>query len=310
MRFIDLPARTAARFELAVNGPQELLRARGWSPVDAMRVSRTADAYRDYIQGSKAEFGVAKHAYVAHRSGWFSDRTACYLAAGRPAVVQDTGVERPPAVGNRPDPVLHRGGGARGSRADRKRLRSARRAGGRDRAGVLRRRARAAPAAGHGGRVMPDERHQMRIALVAPVAQSGAAATVRLDRDGNRPAGQGPGRARPRSDPVRGGIVEDAGDPARRFPARLPRRRVALAVGAVRAVQPGRGGRARPGLRRHPRPGRGTRRWGWAMRACPRRRSSIPSTTGRRTRRSPSGRAIRRRRSSPSRPPKRTGSRG
>ena len=56
-----------------------------------MRVSRTADAYRDFIQGSKAEFGVAKHAYVAHRSGWFSDRTACYLAAGRPAVVQDTG---------------------------------------------------------------------------------------------------------------------------------------------------------------------------------------------------------------------------
>ena len=91
VRFIDLPARTAARFELAVNGPHDLLRAHGWAPVDAMRVSRTADAYREFIQGSKAEFGVAKHAYVAHRSGWFSDRTACYLAAGRPAVVQDTG---------------------------------------------------------------------------------------------------------------------------------------------------------------------------------------------------------------------------
>jgi hypothetical protein len=47
--------------------------------------------YRDFIQDSKAEFGVAKHAYVAHRSGWFSDRTECYLAAGRPALVQDTG---------------------------------------------------------------------------------------------------------------------------------------------------------------------------------------------------------------------------
>ena len=91
VRFIDLPARTPARFELAVNGPHELLREHGWSPVDAMRVSRTADGYRDFIRGSKAEFGVAKHAYVAHRSGWFSDRTACYLAAGRPAVVQDTG---------------------------------------------------------------------------------------------------------------------------------------------------------------------------------------------------------------------------
>ncbi|MXY24737.1 MAG: hypothetical protein F4Y45_09470 [Acidobacteria bacterium] len=91
VRFIDLPARTAARFEIAVNGPRDLLRRHGWSPLDAMQVSRTAPAYQSFIQGSKAEFGVAKHAYVAHRSGWFSDRTACYLAAGRPAVAQDTG---------------------------------------------------------------------------------------------------------------------------------------------------------------------------------------------------------------------------
>ena len=91
VRFIDLPARTAARFEIAVNGPHDLLRAHGWSPLDAMQVSRTAPGYHAFIQGSKAEFGVAKHAYVAHRSGWFSDRTACYLAAGRPAVVQETG---------------------------------------------------------------------------------------------------------------------------------------------------------------------------------------------------------------------------
>jgi hypothetical protein len=56
-----------------------------------MGVSRTPWQYRDFIQDSKAEFGVAKHAYVAHRSGWFSDRTECYLAAGRPALVQDTG---------------------------------------------------------------------------------------------------------------------------------------------------------------------------------------------------------------------------
>ncbi|MYD69974.1 MAG: hypothetical protein F4W89_04395 [Acidobacteria bacterium] len=91
VRFIDLPARTAARFEIAVNGPRDLLRRHGWSPLDAMQVSRTAPTYQSFIQGSKAEFGVAKHAYVAHRSGWFSDRTACYLAAGRPAVAQDTG---------------------------------------------------------------------------------------------------------------------------------------------------------------------------------------------------------------------------
>ena len=56
-----------------------------------MSVSRTLWDYRDFIQRSRAEFGVAKHTYVATRSGWFSDRTACYLASGRPALVQDTG---------------------------------------------------------------------------------------------------------------------------------------------------------------------------------------------------------------------------
>jgi hypothetical protein len=67
------------------------LRRYGWDTVDAMRVSRTPWEYRDFIHGSKAEFGVAKHTYVANRTGWFSDRTACYLASGRPALVQDTG---------------------------------------------------------------------------------------------------------------------------------------------------------------------------------------------------------------------------
>ena len=91
MKFIDLPSRTAQRFELAVNGPRTLLEAHGWQTLDAMRVSRTPWDYRSFIHRSKAEFGVAKHTYVATRSGWFSDRTECYLAAGRPALVQDTG---------------------------------------------------------------------------------------------------------------------------------------------------------------------------------------------------------------------------
>jgi hypothetical protein len=56
-----------------------------------MQVSRTPPEYRAFIQESRAEFGVAKHTYVASRSGWFSDRTECYLASGRPALVQDTG---------------------------------------------------------------------------------------------------------------------------------------------------------------------------------------------------------------------------
>ena len=91
VKFIDLPARLPGRFRLAVNGPDALLREHGWDPVDAMAASRTPEAYRQFILDSKAEFGVAKHAYVSRQSGWFSDRTECYLAAGRPAVVQDTG---------------------------------------------------------------------------------------------------------------------------------------------------------------------------------------------------------------------------
>jgi hypothetical protein len=91
LKFIDVPSRTRQPFELAINGPQALLREHGWSTVDAMNVSRTPQDYRRFIHRSKAEFGVAKHTYVATRSGWFSDRTECYLASGRPALVQDTG---------------------------------------------------------------------------------------------------------------------------------------------------------------------------------------------------------------------------
>ena len=91
VRFIDLPSRTTQTFELAINGPQQLLREHGWRTVAAMDVSRTPWDYRAFIHRSRAEFGVAKHTYVATRSGWFSDRTECYLASGRPALVQDTG---------------------------------------------------------------------------------------------------------------------------------------------------------------------------------------------------------------------------
>ena len=52
------------------------------------------DAYRAYLGGSRGEFSVAKQAYVKSRSGWFSDRSVCYLAAGRPVIVQDTGAAR------------------------------------------------------------------------------------------------------------------------------------------------------------------------------------------------------------------------
>jgi hypothetical protein len=94
VRFLDLPARLGGRFELAVNGPERLLQEHGWATLPAMQVSRTPERYREFIQGSRGEFGVAKHTYVATGCGWFSDRTECYLAAGRPAIVQDTGWTR------------------------------------------------------------------------------------------------------------------------------------------------------------------------------------------------------------------------
>jgi hypothetical protein len=90
-KVLDLPSRTPVPLELAVTGPRELLARHGWQCRDAFPVSRTLDAYRDYLRSSRGEFSAAKHTYVRTNSGWFSDRTECYLAAGRPAVVQDTG---------------------------------------------------------------------------------------------------------------------------------------------------------------------------------------------------------------------------
>ena len=92
--FLNLPAKTEQPIELAINGPRDFLQANGWKSVDGMRVSRNLNLYRDYIQTSKAEFSVAKHLYVTTRSGWFSDRSECYLAAGRPVLVQETGFSK------------------------------------------------------------------------------------------------------------------------------------------------------------------------------------------------------------------------
>jgi hypothetical protein len=94
LRFIDLPGHVSAPLELAVSGPPGIsrqLEAHGWACRDAFSVSHNTRAYRRYIRSSHGEFSVAKHTYVATNSGWFSDRTECYLASGRPAVVQDTG---------------------------------------------------------------------------------------------------------------------------------------------------------------------------------------------------------------------------
>ena len=93
-KHLDLPARTGASFELAVGGPdevRELLADHDWTNVDSLDVSRDVGAYRGYIQASRAEFTVARDQYVRPRTGWFSDRSACYLAAGRPVITEDTG---------------------------------------------------------------------------------------------------------------------------------------------------------------------------------------------------------------------------
>lgn len=97
-RIIDLPRRVPVPLELAVassdDAAMERLRAAGWRVRPAGPLSKNPEAYRSYIQGSAAEFSVAKEQNIVLRSGWFSDRTACYLAAGKPAVVQDTGFGR------------------------------------------------------------------------------------------------------------------------------------------------------------------------------------------------------------------------
>jgi hypothetical protein len=92
-RFIELPRRTSQEFVLAVGGksPRDRLQVHGWKLADPLKVTATIDAYKRFIAGSRADFGIAKHAYVASRSGWFSDRSTCYLASGRPVLHQDTG---------------------------------------------------------------------------------------------------------------------------------------------------------------------------------------------------------------------------
>ena len=116
-RFIQLPARSPLRLEIALGSvhheswettdlpgepseaddtdrrvaPDALLRRAGWTVVDALARCGTLDDYRTYVETSRGEWSVAKSGYVVGASGWFSCRSACYLACGRPVVVQDTG---------------------------------------------------------------------------------------------------------------------------------------------------------------------------------------------------------------------------
>jgi len=97
-RFVRLPALTGRAFELALaihvaeTPDLALLRDTGWSLVDPADVATTPAAYRAFIAESTAELMIAKGMYVEARSGWFSERSICYLASGRPVVAQDTGL--------------------------------------------------------------------------------------------------------------------------------------------------------------------------------------------------------------------------
>jgi hypothetical protein len=98
-RFFELPERAPAEFEVALDIHEaetddlEALRRNGWRLADPREAAGDPWRYRDYIQGSAAELMIAKNLYVETRSGWISDRSACYLASGRPVLAQDTGLD-------------------------------------------------------------------------------------------------------------------------------------------------------------------------------------------------------------------------
>jgi hypothetical protein len=90
----DLPKRLGPIFEIALAGadaPREWMAAHGWRLADPRVITATPWTYRDYVAGSRGEFSVAVNLEVKSRSGWFSDRTAAYLASGKPVIVQETG---------------------------------------------------------------------------------------------------------------------------------------------------------------------------------------------------------------------------
>jgi hypothetical protein len=99
LRFLDLPKRCSTSFVLAANippndvtGDRELLSEHRWTLVHPHQCIRTVAEYQRFIRDSIAEFGCAKSVYTALRTGWFSDRSAAYLASGRPVIVEDTGL--------------------------------------------------------------------------------------------------------------------------------------------------------------------------------------------------------------------------
>jgi hypothetical protein len=105
-KFLALPTLVDAEFDIAMaidsaeHADIERLHESGWKLTDPRAVTATPGEYRAWIQASTAEVSAAQGVYAGTNSGWVSDRTACYLASGRPAIVQDTGAERAVPVGD------------------------------------------------------------------------------------------------------------------------------------------------------------------------------------------------------------------
>jgi hypothetical protein len=107
MPFLDLPRHTSQTLELALwlrekDAPERAkLQERGWRVRDSSSVASSAQDYQQYVQGSLGEFSCVKPSCIRFQNAWVSDRTLCYLASGKPAVVQHTGPSRflPDAAG-------------------------------------------------------------------------------------------------------------------------------------------------------------------------------------------------------------------
>lgn len=96
-KFVGLPEVVSPRMQVAISGkklPVEMLRNHGWEVADARLKTLSFESFREYIQQSRGEFSVCKNVFVENQTGWFSDRSAAYLASGRPVVMQDTGFSR------------------------------------------------------------------------------------------------------------------------------------------------------------------------------------------------------------------------
>jgi len=94
LKYLQLPLQQTQSLCLAMMGAKpDTLTRHGWEVLPGEIVSETPDSYRAFIQQSRAEFGVPKHGYVSSRSGWFSDRSVCYLSSGRPVLIEDSGLK-------------------------------------------------------------------------------------------------------------------------------------------------------------------------------------------------------------------------